>query len=121
LVDRIERTPNIEVWAQTQIAECREDNGGVLTTLVQQGSAPTALLAGGIYVMIGAEPRVEWTGLQLDASGFIVAPDLRTSMPNVFAVGDVRSDSVKRVASAAGEGAFVMRWINRIMRPELYR
>jgi len=62
--------------------------------------------------MIGADPGTTWlheVGVELDAKGFIVTSDgFVTSVPGVFAVGDVRAGSVKRVASAVGEGSVVI-------------
>ena len=62
--------------------------------------------------MIGADPSTTWlheAGVELDAKGFVVTRDgFVTSVPGVFAVGDVRAGSVKRVASAVGEGSVVI-------------
>jgi thioredoxin reductase (NADPH) len=66
----------------------------------------------GLFVMIGAVPRTTWladTGIALDARGFVITNDsFATSVNGVFAVGDVRAGSVKRVASAVGEGSVVV-------------
>lgn len=68
--------------------------------------------AGGLFVMIGAHPHTGWlhdAGVELDDKGFVVTRDgLATSVPGVFAVGDVRAGSIKRVASAVGEGSVVI-------------
>ncbi len=68
--------------------------------------------AAGLFLMIGADPCTPWlhsAGVELDAKGFVVTRDgFSTSMPGVFAVGDVRAGSVKRVASAVGEGSVVI-------------
>jgi thioredoxin reductase (NADPH) len=68
--------------------------------------------AAGLFLMIGADPRTTWlheVGVELDAKGFVVTRDgFVTSVPGVFAVGDVRAGSVKRVASAVGEGSVVI-------------
>jgi thioredoxin reductase (NADPH) len=62
--------------------------------------------------MIGAEPHTGWlhdTGVGLDDQGFVITPDgFATAVPGLFAVGDVRAGSVKRVASAVGEGSVVI-------------
>jgi thioredoxin reductase (NADPH) len=80
-----------------------------------------------VFVMTGAEPNTEWLGgcLELDKKGFIPtgmeAPEGRqpsayaTALPSVFAVGDVRSGSVKRVASAVGEGSVVVAAIHQYL------
>jgi thioredoxin reductase (NADPH) len=68
--------------------------------------------AAGLFLMIGAEPGTTWLGdldVELDSKGFVVTHDgFNTSVPGVFAVGDVRAGSVKRVASAVGEGSVVI-------------
>ena len=78
-----------------------------------------------IFVMIGANPNTEWLRgtLQLDRTGFLLTGGLQsevcsafeTSSPGVFAVGDVRSGSTKRVASAVGEGSIVVADIHRYL------
>jgi len=68
--------------------------------------------AAGLFLMIGAEPRTTWlrgSGVELDDKGFVVTRDgFATSVPGLFAVGDARAGSVKRVASAVGEGSVVI-------------
>ena len=68
--------------------------------------------AAGLFLMIGADPSTTWlheAGVELDTKGFVVTRDgFVTSVPGVFAVGDVRAGSVKRVASAVGEGSVVI-------------
>jgi thioredoxin reductase (NADPH) len=77
-----------------------------------------------LFQFIGADPNTDWltgSGVELDARGFVLAADgasgarrpLETSLPGVFAIGDVRSGSVKRVAAAVGEGAQVVAALNR--------
>ena len=68
--------------------------------------------AAGLFLMIGADPSTTWlheAGVELDAKGFVITRDgFVTSVPGEFAVGDVRAGSVKRVASAVGEGSVVI-------------
>jgi thioredoxin reductase (NADPH) len=68
--------------------------------------------AAALFLMIGADPCTAWlheVGVELDAKGFVVTRDgFATSVPGLFAVGDVRAGSVKRVASAVGEGSVVI-------------
>jgi thioredoxin reductase (NADPH) len=68
--------------------------------------------AGGLFLMIGAAPRTAWlhdAGVEVDAKGFVTTRGaFATSVPGLFAVGDVRAGSVKRVASAVGEGSVVV-------------
>ncbi|MEV4619152.1 FAD-dependent oxidoreductase [Asanoa sp. NPDC049573] len=72
----------------------------------------TRLDAAGLFLMIGADPGTAWlrdAGVELDAKGFVTTHDgFATTVPGVFAVGDVRAGSVKRVASAVGEGSVVI-------------
>jgi thioredoxin reductase (NADPH) len=81
---------------------------------------------GGLFIMVGADPRTGWLKdtVQLDDRGFVLTGEnceretvtphnvFQTSLPGVFAVGDVRSGSVKRVASAVGEGSVVVQAIH---------
>ena len=117
LVKRIERTPNIDIRYHTTIDRCygRDYIAGVE---LHSPDAAEEVKVGAVFVMIGAVPTVKWAPVDRDSDGFIVAPDLETSMPGVLAIGDVRSGSVKRVASAAGEGAYAMRHINRLVKGE---
>ena len=75
-------------------------------------SRDVRLDAAGLFLMIGADPCTTWlheAGVELDAKGFAVTRDaFMTSVPGVFAVGDVRAGSIKRVASAVGEGSVVI-------------
>jgi thioredoxin reductase (NADPH) len=80
-----------------------------------------------LFAMIGAEPRTDWLGgcLALDDKGFVLTGQDRdgrplgspfaTALPGVFAVGDVRSGSIKRVASAVGEGSVVVQSIHELL------
>jgi thioredoxin reductase (NADPH) len=84
---------------------------------------------GSVFVMIGAEPNTDWLDgcLDLDAKGFIqtgkdadgktLASPYATTKPGIFAVGDVRSGSVKRVASVVGEGSVVIQAVHKFLNP----
>jgi thioredoxin reductase (NADPH) len=133
LVDRIERSPAVKVHLHTEVRELVGENG-ILEGVVAEDSETgerTTLESRMLFVFIGAAPCTRWLGDQvaLDERGFILtgpeaattssdgAPArgdrqpvlLETSRPGVFAVGDVRSGSIKRVASAVGEGAMAVR------------
>jgi thioredoxin reductase (NADPH) len=134
LVDRIERIENVQVMLHTEVAELVGDDilEGLIAVDNQTGDRQT-LEARALFVFIGALPHTDWLGhtLELDDRGFIltgrdVAPDapgivpvvpareplfLETSRPGIFAVGDVRSGSIKRIASAVGEGSMAIRLI----------
>ena len=121
LVDRIAAQPNVEVLTETEIVGL-DGSAGVLEA-VRWRHAPsgreTTRPARHVFLFIGAEPNTGWlaqSDVALDAKGFVrtdAAVDagrlpLQTSRRGVFAVGDVRAGSVKRVAAAVGEGAQVV-------------
>ena len=130
LIDQIDRIPAIEVRPNTRVVELRGERGveGLVVEDSRTG-ARTELDATALFVFIGADPRTAWLGdeVALDAKGFVLtgrdvdgqadaqAPTLllETSQPGVFAVGDVRSGSVKRVASAVGEGSMAVRLVHQ--------
>jgi thioredoxin reductase (NADPH) len=138
LITEIEKNTDIRVLLRTEVV----DGGGRghLESLVlrHRDSGPaTTEPAAALFVMIGGEPRTDWLAeqVQRDAAGYLLtgtdvgsgvargprwplerspAP-LETSVPGVFAAGDVRSGSVKRVASAAGEGAVAVEQVHRYL------
>ena len=130
LIDRIEASDSIAVHPRTQIAELHDDGdgrlAGVSCTNVADGAARHYPVRN-VFVFVGAEPETAWLkacGVALDAHGFVVTGHeartnghepaaLESSIPGVFAVGDVRSGSVKRVGGAIGEGAAVVALIHR--------
>lgn len=135
LVDQVQRAPNIDVRLRTEIREMHgEDFLEAVTLEENQTRSSSQAPARAAFVFIGADPCTEWLdgGLVKDDHGFIVtgqqlqlmhldwAADgrdreplpLETSLPGVFAVGDGRSESIKRVASAVGEGAMAVRLIH---------
>jgi thioredoxin reductase (NADPH) len=123
LVTQLRATPNVQVWLGTQVVDGRgEARLEALTVEDLRTGQRERVDATAVFVMIGAEPHTDWLGgvLRLDDRGFILtgrdvpssawplrrAPlPFETSLPGVFAAGDVRYGSVKRVAGAAGEGA----------------
>jgi thioredoxin reductase (NADPH) len=118
LVDRIAARPNIEVLTQTTVTGL-EGQGGVLKAIrcrSHQSGEEVKRAIRHLFLFIGAEPNTEWlarSGVTLDDKGFVrttsnIQSPLKTSLPGVFAIGDVRSGSVKRVAAAVGEGAQVV-------------
>jgi thioredoxin reductase (NADPH) len=128
LVDRISGLPNVEVLTRTQITTL-EGTDGVLQAVRWQHRASGAEVRRPIrhlFLFIGAAPNTDWladSGVALDSKGFVLTgPDaggnhrqLETTRPGIFAIGDVRSGSVKRVAAAVGEGAQVMAALHRYL------
>jgi thioredoxin reductase (NADPH) len=120
LVDRIAGLANVEVVTRSQVSGL-EGGGGTLEAIRWRQGAPGKEVRRPIrhlFLFIGAEPNTDWlsgSGVALDANGFVLTggeagqgQPLQTSRPGVFAIGDVRSSSVKRVAAAVGEGAQVV-------------
>ena len=134
LIREIGAAPNIDVRYRVQVADGA--GAGHLQSLVLEDTASGArrtVPADALFVLIGAQPRTEWLGeaVARDRQGFILTgPDLpagtrwppgrpplplETSLPGVFAAGDVRRESVKRVASAVGEGAATVPLVHRYL------
>jgi thioredoxin reductase (NADPH) len=116
LVDRINGLANVEVLLEAQVAGLEGDNGMLSAIRWRQAGQEAQRPIRHLFLFIGAQPNTDWlkgSGVALDAKGFVLtnAPGSRqmeTSQPGVFAIGDVRSGSVKRVAAAVGEGAQVV-------------
>ena len=127
LVQRIAASKHITLHIQSEITALEGDQHleSVTWRNVRLGTTQTHEIAN-IFVMIGATPCTEWldTCVALDRKGFVVtgqastdgATSYRTSLPGVFAVGDVRAGSVKRVASGVGEGSVVVADIHRYLK-----
>ena len=137
LVSRIAATDNIEVRLQTRVVAARGEGHLEVLELCDAASGTTdEVRTNWLFVFIGASPRTDWLGTHVvrDAKGFLVtgtdllasadagrwpltrAPfALEASMPGVFAAGDVRLDSMKRVASAVGEGAMSVHLVHRYL------
>jgi thioredoxin reductase (NADPH) len=134
LADQLQRDPNVEILRHTEVRELIADTElrGVIAEDSQTGERRT-LEARALFVFIGADPQTRWLGdqLALDDDGFVLTgavltaaeganwppgrpPSLlETSRPGVFAAGDVRSGSVKRVTAAAGEGSIAVRLVHQ--------
>src|SRR5258707_15560060 len=117
LVERIMATPNIAILPDTSVATL-EGKDGILQTIRCRSPAgeDRSYSIHHLFLFIGADPNTDWlagSGVALDDKGFVrtggnIQSLLETSVPGVFAIGDVRASSVKRVASAVGDGAQVV-------------
>jgi thioredoxin reductase (NADPH) len=131
LVQRITRSPRITLHGNTEITALDGDHRLRHVAWRKAGEEPSAPRAiGNVFVMIGAEPNTAWLDgcLALDGQGFVVtgkdadgmplASPYMTSRPGIFAVGDVRAGSIKRVAASVGEGSVVVAAIHRFLHPD---
>ena len=139
LIDRIRATPNIEVLTNTEVTGLHGDRSLEEITLLDRGAGRESIArAHWLFVCIGGVPQTQWAaevGLVCDEAGYLVTgPDLlrdgqrlanwqldrepyylETNVPGLFVAGDVRHGSVKRVASAVGEGAMAVAFVHRYL------
>lgn len=125
LIKRIQATPRIQVYYEAEITSL---SGQKILEQVEwktsAGDQSWKRPVRSLFVMIGALPNTEWLKkcITLNDKGFVVTGKTKagnpfeTKEPGLFAVGDVRADSVKRVASAAGEGSVVIQWVHQYLR-----
>jgi thioredoxin reductase (NADPH) len=141
LVRELEGIPNVAVRLRTEVV-AGEGRGRLerITLRDRQAGVARTVPAAGLFIMIGGDPRTGWLpgSVQRDRQGYVLtgrdlvrdaalpagwplerAPSLmETSVPGVFAVGDVRAGSVKRVASAAGAGAIAVQLVHEYLSEE---
>jgi thioredoxin reductase (NADPH) len=138
LIDQIQQMPNIQIWAHASVAEVHGDKRlEQISVLCSDTDKVERVPASSIFIFIGALPRTEWLAglVERDDRGFILtgpdlirngerpkgwSPDrdpflLETNVPGIFAVGDVRHGSVKRVASGVGEGSVAVQFIHQYL------
>jgi thioredoxin reductase (NADPH) len=133
LIEQIAALPNVEVRTRTQAVGARGTEGHLRCLTVRDGDgAEEDMDADACFVFIGAAPRTDWlegvvardergfilAGLDARGDGWPLARDpylLETSVPGVFVAGDVRARSIKRVASAVGEGAMAVSLIHEYL------
>src|SRR5277367_1624284 len=138
LIDQIKETHNIQVWPNASVSETHgETHLEEISFLCSDTSKIERVPASAMFIFIGALPQTDWLGnvIERDERGFILTgPDLirdgqrpkgwlldrdpyllETNVPGLFAVGDVRHGSVKRVASGVGEGSVAVQFIHQYL------
>ncbi|HXZ33089.1 MAG TPA: FAD-dependent oxidoreductase [Terriglobales bacterium] len=138
LIDQIEQTPNIQIWTHASVAEVHgQAHLEEISVLCSDTGKVERVPASAMFIFIGALPRTDWLSnvVERDDRGFILTgPDLirdgqrpkgwgldrdpfllETNVPGIFAVGDVRHGSVKRVASGVGEGSVAVQFIHQYL------
>jgi thioredoxin reductase (NADPH) len=138
LIDQIKETPNIQLWAHASVVETHgESHLEEISVLCSDTNKIERVPASAMFIFIGASPRTDWLAgvVERDERGFILTgPDLirdgqhpkgwglerdpfllETNVPGIFAVGDVRHGSVKRVASGVGEGSVAVQFIHQYL------
>ncbi|HUK48893.1 MAG TPA: FAD-dependent oxidoreductase [Terriglobales bacterium] len=138
LIDQVKETPNIQIWSHASISEVHGDTHlEEISVLCSDTDKIERVPASSIFIFIGALPRTDWLAglVERDDRGFILTgPDLirdgerpkgwsldrdpfllETNIPGIFAVGDVRHGSVKRVASGVGEGSVAVQFIHQYL------
>jgi len=138
LIDQVKETPNIQLWAHASLAEAHgETHLEEISVLCSDTNKVERVPASAMFIFIGALPRTDWLGtlVERDERGFLLTgPDLirdgqrpkgwtldrdpfllETNVPGLFAVGDVRHGSVKRVASGVGEGSVAVQFIHQYL------
>jgi thioredoxin reductase (NADPH) len=138
LIDQIKETPNIQIWPHASVSEAHGDTHlEEISVLCSDTGKTERVPANAMFIFIGALPRTDWLAdvVERDERGFILTgPDLirdgqrpkgwtldrdpfllETNVPGLFAVGDVRHGSVKRVASGVGEGSVAVQFIHQYL------
>jgi thioredoxin reductase (NADPH) len=138
LIDQIKQTPNIQVQFRSRVGEVHgESRLETISIYCGDSGQIDRVAASALFIFIGAMPRTDWLAgvIERDERGFILTgPDfsredrrpkgwtldrdptlLETNVPGVFAVGDVRHGSVKRVASGVGEGSIAVQFIHQYL------
>ena len=138
LIDQIQQTPKIQLWTNASVAEVHGNSHlEEISVLCADTGKVERVPASSVFIFIGALPQTDWLGdlVERDERGFILTgPDLiragdhpkgwtldrdpfllETNVPGIFAVGDVRHGSVKRVASGVGEGSVAVQFIHQYL------
>ena len=140
LIDQIGGTDNIQLWMGSEVQEAKgSDRLEQLVIASEGGKSSETHAAAALFILIGARPHTDWLGdaVARDDHGFILSGSdtlrngsmaplvpgasiripfmLETSLPGIFVAGDVRHGSVKRVASAVGEGSMAVMYVHRYL------
>jgi thioredoxin reductase (NADPH) len=137
LIRRIEETPNITLRTRMSVEALEGDARLERVTWRDREGQHTTVDIGNLFLMTGADPNTSWLGgcVAMDAKGFVkTGPELlpgdltaaqwplarppllfETTLPGIFAVGDVRAGSVKRVAAAVGEGSVCVQLVHKVL------
>ena len=138
LIDQIQRTPKVQIWSHASVSAVHGDRRlEEISVLCSDTNKVERVPASSMFIFIGALPRTDWLAglVERDDRGFILTgPDLirdgerpkgweldrdpfllETNVPGIFAVGDVRHGSVKRVASGVGEGSVAVQFIHQYL------
>lgn len=137
LIDQIEATPNISVEVHSSVIEVKGEKSLEAVAIADAVTGETKTVpATSLFIFIGAEPRTNWLDgtIHRDSRGFILTGSdlksdshlkswsvdrdpylLETNIPGVFAVGDVRHNSIKRVASGVGEGSICVQFVHQYL------
>jgi thioredoxin reductase (NADPH) len=127
LLSRLEHAPTVRIHTESEIQELHGEERLEAATIEHRDGALETVVTAAVFVMIGSDPCTDWLrgAIDLDERGFVrtgvtwdghaVQSPYQTSVPGVFAVGDVRDDSVKRVASAVGEGSVVVQAVHQYL------
>jgi thioredoxin reductase (NADPH) len=134
LVDQLATRPNIDVRFRTEVVAAHgQDSLEAIDVTMAEGEDPVRLSSGGLFIFIGADAETDWLPpeIALDSRGYVLTGAvvragggwplerdpylLETSVPGIFACGDVRSGPVKRVASAVGEGSMAIAFVHQYL------
>ncbi len=125
LIDRIDSLPNVTIHRHAEIARLESDEGGLSAVRLKKPleDGTDRFDTRHLFLFTGADPNTDWLrtcSVELDAKGFVQtrgqeASGLTTCVEGVFAIGDVRAGSTKRVAAAVGEGAAVVSQIHQML------